>query len=319
VFTRYLAPVVLLAFSSLDSLAVIERTVERTFPVEHRAIVKVDTFYGSIQVKPTDRPEVKVLVRESIEAATPSAADRELRDLVLLLEKQPDGVVNLRASYKKTMRWAWQKWPPIGLQIEVWVPGAANLELVSREGQINVGNFQGEVKIRAMQGRVFAGEIDGPLSIWAGKGDIAVTACTGELNLTARGGNVVVGRALGPTEISGVGGEVEVQAASAALHAASDGSDMKVGFAYPLKGDSRLSVSGGDMVVTFDPRTSATLDVRASTFGKISARELGLKIVSGELGTSRLQANLNGGGSRVEIQSSGGSVRLLGVPAMPAH
>lgn len=316
-FNRSPAFFFFLLIGSSTLSAVIERTVERSFPVGQQARVKVDTFYGGIQVKSTDQPEVKVVVRQSIDASTPAAADGELREISLVIEQQPDGAVALKATYKKAVRWTWQKWPPIGLQVELTVPAACDLDLVTREGGVNLGNLKGRVNIRTMQGRVFAGEIDGPLTIWSAQGDIAVTACQGELHLTARGGNIIVGRTFGNSEISGVGGVVEVQAAHAALHASSNGSDMKIGFVYPLSGDSELHASGGDIGVTFETKIAATLDVRASTFSEISSRELPLQVRGGALGTSRLQADLNGGGPRVEIRSSGGSVRLLGVPLMP--
>lgn len=297
--------------------AAIERTVERLFPLAHRAKVNVDTPYGSIHITSTDRPEVKIVVRESIDAASEEAANRQLRDLDLAIEQRPDGTVSLRASYKKALRWTWEKWPPVGLEIEMSVPTTSDLDLLSHEGAIEVGNVQGEVKIRAMQGRVFAGEIEGPLTIWSAKGDIAVTACQGELRLTARGGNIIVGRTIGRAGIAARGGVVEVQATHGALQAESEDSDLKVGFAYPLTGDSNLQASGGDILVTFDPRTSATIEARASTLSKVTVHDLPLVMEKGEASSSRLQATLNGGGPRVVIRSSGGGVRLLGVPAMP--
>lgn len=316
-FTRFRAFLFFFLIGASKLPAVIERSLERTFPIGQQARVQVETFYGNIQVKSTDQSEVKVVVRQSIDASTEAVADRELRDVSVVIEKQSDGVIVLRASYKKAVRWTWQKWPPIGLEVDLTVPRACDLDLVTREGGVNLGNVRGRVNIRTMQGRVFAGEIDGPLTVWSAQGDIAVTACTGDLHLTARGGNVVVGRAFGRTEISGVGGVVEVQAAHAALQATSDGSDMKVGFVYPLSGDSALHASGGDIGVTFETKIAATIEARSSAFSEVTARELPLQVRGGGLGTSRLQADLNGGGPRVEIRSSGGSVRLLGVPLMP--
>ncbi len=315
VFPRLFVFVLLVFFPLPQTHAVVERTIERTFPVANRAIVNVDTFYGSIQVLPSDRSDVRVLIRQSLDASTDADAERQLRNFEFVLEGTPDGRVTLAVRSRKSVRWTWDKWPPIGLVIEISVPWKCDLDLVSREGPLMVGNLQGKVNLRAEQGPVFVAEVDGAVTIWSARGDVSVTACTGPLDITARMGNVVVGRARGGIQIFEAGGAVEIQAAHGPLRVHAAGSDLKVGFAHPLRGGAELRSSGGDVVVSFDPASAAVIEARASAFGKVSARGLQLAVRSGSLGSSRVEADLMSGGPRVVIRAASGNIRLLSVPS----
>lgn len=300
-----------------DAAALIERETEKTFPVAGRAQLRVDTFYGGIQVVATDTAEVQVRVRQSIDVPTETAADRQLKDVELTFETTPEGVINVRARYKRSVRWTWEKWPPMGLTIEASVPAGCDLDLISRDGGITVGNLRGNLKVRAEQGPIFIGAIEGTVTASSERGDIAVTACAGSLKAEARTGNVIVGRASGPAEIS-AGGAVEVQSGQNTVRAESESSDLKVGFMTTPPGPCELRAARGDVTASFTPNISVTLDVQASSFGKVSARDLSLALTRGELGSSRIQGQLNGGGALVSIRSSRGNVRLLGVPGVPA-
>lgn len=300
----------------LTASALIERTVDRTYPVSGRAVVKVDSFYGEIRVKSGDSPEVKVVVHESMDVKTEDAADRALRDLDLAIDASSSGVVTVRAQTKRSVRWSWEKWPPVVLAIEVSVPKTCDLELLTREGAIVVARVRGDVNVRALQGPIFLGEIDGNVTAWSEQGDVSVTACSAKLNVNAKAGNVVVGRALGQTDITGAGGAVEVQAAKGPLRVTSDGGDLKVGFAYPVNGDAALENASGDILLSFDPKSAVAVDARAASGAKVVARDLPFVAKTGELGSRRFEGTLNSGGPRVAARASTGGIRLLGVPAV---
>jgi hypothetical protein len=96
------------------------------------------------------------------------------------------------------------------------------------------------------------------------------------------------------------------------MHIDANGADIKAGFVHPLTESSELRASGGDIEAVFDPRSACTLSARASTFGAVKVKNLTLAIKSGKIGASSLAATLNGGGPKILINSSGGSVRLTG-------
>lgn len=297
--------------------AAIERLVERTLPTAGHPKVRVDTFYGSIQVKPGEGPDVNVVVRETLDAKSEEAADKQLKELDLKIESDSQGVI-VRAQTKRMVRWSWEKWPPVGLAFEITVPASCDLDLVTRDGGVTVGNLQGTVSIKALQGAVFVGNVQGPVTVLSASGDVAVTAASEQLEIVAESGNVVVGRALGATKITASSGAVEIQAARGSLDVKSEGRDMRVGFLYPLNGDATLHLETGDAVLSFDPSAAIAVIAEAGASGKVSARDLAFNVRAGAWGTRTVQADLNGGGRKVTIKASRGSVRLLAVPAMPA-
>lgn len=293
------------------SRAAVERTVEKSFVVPSGITFKIDTCQGAIRIEPSLDGQLHVLVRQTMGVDTDPEADQRLQDLVLQIE-QDGAQVSVKARYRRALRWAWENWPPVALAYVVKVPRACNLDLVTSEGDILVGAIDGTVLARTGNGAIFTGEVNGSVQAISTRGDVSVTACTGELTLTAKAGNVLVGRACGLTKIKGAGGLIEIQNSRGNLRVDADGADIKVGFAHPLIETSELRAAGGDIEADFDPRSACTLLARASTFAEVKVRNLPLTIESGKIGSSRVIATLNGGGPKILINASGGTVRLIG-------
>lgn len=291
--------------------AAVERTVERSFPVATGALLKIDTCQGAIRIELSPDNQIHLLVREGMDVEDEAAADKRLKDLDLQIE-QLDATVSVKARYLRAVRWAWDSWPPVTLSFVVKVPRACNLDLVTPEGDITIGNLDGTIKARTGAGAIFTGEIKGAIQTASLRGDVSVTACTGELNVTAKSGNVLVGRSGGLTKISGSGGLIEVQNARGNLRIDADGADIKVGFTHPCTESSELHAAGGDVEVVFDTRSACTIRANSSRFGQVKLNNFPGTIESGKAGSSRVIATLNGGGPLVKIDASGGNVRLTG-------
>jgi hypothetical protein len=282
--------------------AAVERAIEKSFTVSSGAAVKIDTCQGAIRVEPSADKQIHLLVRQTMAVNSKADADRRLQDLDLKIE-QVGGQVSVKARYRKSLRWAWENWPPVALAYVIKVPRSCSLDLVTQEGDITVCAVAGSVSVRTGNGAIFTDVIDGTVRATSTRGDVSVTACTGELTLTAKAGNVLVGR---------VGGLTKIQKSRGNLHIDADGADIKVNFTHPLIESSELRAVGGDIEVDFDLRSACTLTARASTFGEVKVKNLPLAIESGKVGSSRIIATLNGGGPKMIIDSSGGNVRLTG-------
>jgi hypothetical protein len=293
------------------SQAAIERTLERSFIVSRGCNLEIDTCQGAIRVEPSADNQLHLLVRQSMAVETEADADRRLHDLDFQVE-QTGSQISVKARYRRAAHWLWESWPPVGLGYVVKVPSACNLDLVTAEGDINVGSLQGTLVARTGNGAIFTGEIDGNVQATSTRGDVAVTACSGELTLIAKAGNVLVGRAGGLAKISGAGGTIEVQRARGNLHVEGDNADLKIGFVYPLTEPCELSTAGGDIEVFFDPRSACTISASASVFGAVKSKNLPLKIEAGKMGSSRIIATLNSGGPKISVNASGGNVSLNG-------
>lgn len=297
--------------------AVVERAIERTFAISGRATVVVDTFFGDVQVKVGADSEVRVHVTQTLEAKDDAEAERLLRLVDWTIGQTTSGSVNIRANYRRSVRWSWEKWPPFGVALELTVPRDCDLTLTSREGGVRVGDLRGNITVRAAQGTVFLGEVDGTVKVMAERGDVSVVACTGELTLTTQSGNVLVGRASGPTRAATADGALDIKQVTGELTAQGEGGEVRVGFGYPFTAGADVKAEDGELVATFDPRSAATLDVNAGAFGKVLSRDLTLTTTTGAEGASKLTGTLNGGGARIRLRGNSSGVRLRGVPAGP--
>jgi hypothetical protein len=317
---KLFAAISLAALTATQAQAVIDRVVERQFSIPEKAVASLDveTFYGALKLTTTSDSVIHVLVRETIEVDNDEQADRQLRDLDLQIKDASSAKaekVTVRAAFRRTVHWSWEKWPPLGLSFEIQIPARCELRLVSREGAITVPAVRGDVEIRAQNGEVFLGAVLGSATVKSGLGNVSVASCTGPLNVDAHSGNVLVGRLGSSARIDEVGGTVEIQASHGPLEVRGDGSDVYVGFVYPMRGDADVRASGGDVEATFESTVRANLDVHASSFGQVRIRDLDLAMTSGRAGDSHVVGTLGGGGPLLQIRASGGNVRLRGVPA----
>lgn len=302
---------------SLHARAVIDRVVDKTFAFKSGvAELNADTFSGSITVTPSDEPQLRVLVRQTVEASDEKAAEKLLASLDVKLDQRADGVVALKITPKHSMRWTWQNWSPASLAIEISAPRSSRLELRTGEGDVTVGSIKGHIGVRTDAGALFIGETDGEIVAANMRGDISVTACTGPLRLLAKSGNVLVGRSGGRADLSAVDGLIEVQAARGPVKARGNRSDIKVSFVHPIIESSDLNADGGDVTVGFDPRIAATINARASKFGSVRVRDLAISPAKGKPGDSLMTGTLNEGGPLIKIRASGGNVRINSVPSL---
>lgn len=317
---RILAALCLAFLAAANTRAVIDRAVERAFavPANASASLDVETFYGAIKITRGTGSAIHVVARETIEADSEAQADRELRNLDLHITDKTSPTsetVTVRAAFRRTVHWTWEKWPPLGLSFEIEIPERCQLRLVSREGAITVPAVQGDVEVRAQNGETFLGAITGAATVKSGVGNVIVTSCTGRLVIDAHAGNVSVGRLQSSAQIDAVGGTIEVQASHGDLRIHGDGADVQVGFVYPIRGDADVRASGGDLQASFETGVEAKLDVHASTFGQVRVRELELSYISGRPGDAHVTGTLGRSGPLLQLRAGGGNVRLRGVPA----
>ena len=258
--------------------------------------------------------EVQVVILQSADVATESAMDERLASVDFDVSAQKDGTVKVSARCLKPMSFSWSQWPPVNLVYEIKVPARCDVKAQTSEGRIVIGSLKGAVDVSTETGSVFVGEVDGPVTAWSNSGHVGVTAATGPVSVATLTGNITVGRAGAETRVSSCGGYMEIQRAGGEVVLRGSGSDAQVGFAAPMQKPADISLSGGTLTLILETNCACTLDARASIFGKIAVRgELLLTVVAGGAGRSRLKADVNGGGPRIQAQAKGGSVLIRAV------
>ena len=299
--------------------AVIERKVEQSFDVGSRPALRVDSFYGTVNVREVaGAKSIGVVVIQTAATDIEADMDRRLGALDLKIEKASDGAVALSAQFRRSVTWTWENWPPVGLVFEVTVPTRCDVEIRTGDGQIVLGAVAGRVDLASESGAIFTKEIDGSVKARSRSGAIAITACTGAIDVVTETASITVGRAGGRTVLSSRGGYIEVQRAAGEVIVRGDGSNAQVGFVSPIREPADLSLSGGSLVMELENNAASTLDLRASRLGSVNLRgELPMEVQSGGLGKSTLQSTVNGGGPKLIARANGGNVWVRSVEPLP--
>lgn len=288
--------------------AKIVRTVEKTFSVQPGGTFRAFTEGGDIKVATADINEVRITARQVIRAGDNEEADELLEQLEFKLEQRGNDVIAEARNEKRRPNW-FGNWPMVGVHFTVTVPRNFNLEMKTSGGNIQVGDLKGTVHARTSGGNLKFEKIEGDIDGRTSGGNIFLREGTASAKLHTSGGNVVVERAGGRTQVSTSGGDIRLESVAELVSATTSGGDVYAVITGPIKDDTLLSTSGGDVSVHLQRDVAFLLDANTSS-GDVDASGLTLTIDRGGLGKRRLVGLVNGGGPRLKLRTSGGDITV---------
>lgn len=292
---------------AFDAHAAIERTVEKTFPVQPGGTLHVETQGGDIRVLPSDGSVVKIIAKERIVANSDAEADALLKKLSLTFE-QNGGEVSAIAKYEeRPMGLHFGTWPPVTVSYTVTVPASFATDLNTSGGSITVGDLTGKVRARTSGGDLKLGRMANDLDAHTSGGSVSLEEGRRTVNLGTSGGDIVVGRLTGSAELATSGGSIKIESVEGGLHASTSGGDVRAGFTGPLKEECVLGTSGGSVKITVDKNTAFRLDA-ATSGGQVDATGLTLTLDRPSSNGSQLAGAVNGGGPLLKLRTSGGDI-----------
>jgi hypothetical protein len=306
---RLLAAAAILAAATAFASAKIDRVVEKSFLVNPGVNLRVATSGGEIRVEPSAGNTVHVTATEHIRASSEADADLILQKLDLVIEQHGNDVV-ASATFKDDGNFHFGSWPPVEVDFVVTVPPGASADLKTAGGDIAVGDLGGTVLARTSGGEISLGKIGGEVDATTSGGNVGLVSGQRSVRLSTSGGSITAGRLVGPAELKTSGGDIKIEAADDTVTARTSGGDVRAVFEGLLKGDSSLETSGGDVRATVGD--GARFHLAASTSGgDVNADGLTIKIEHGGVGKSSLSGDVNGGGPRLELRTSGGDVTVI--------
>ncbi len=175
------------------------------------------------------------------------------------------------------------------VEYRVTVPEKFNADMDTSGGPIFVSRMSGEVHAHTSGGSLHFDSIDGPILGNTSGGSITLEGGKGRAVLHTSGGSIQIRDAAGPIDASTSGGGV-----TASL------------LGQP-KEECRLYTSGGSINVSLS--RDVRLDLDASTGGGSVRTDFAVPI-SDERHHSELRVPLNGGGPRLYLHTSGGSISI---------
>ncbi len=152
------------------------------------------------------------------------------------------------------------------------------IQLRGSDFEFRASKIAGPVTIEGDEVVVQLAEVGGDVTVVGRSSQISVEGVDGKLVLSNDFGNIVVSKATKEVEITSTQGTVVVTELSGPIQLKADGPQVSVGWAEAARQqDSVVTNEGGDVVLSFSPRSGGRLDV-SSKQGEIHARLPGIDV-----------------------------------------
>ncbi len=168
-----------------------------------------------------------------------------------------------------------------------------------REGE----NWWGSNRVRVHFLITVPKEFDVELQTAGGR--IETADLTGDVDARTSGGSIQVGNVKGDVELKTSGGSIRTDDIYGEIDAHTSGGSINVTFARQPEEDAKLETSGGSITARFP--ADVAIDLDASTSGGRVSSDFD---VNGRIKKRSIEGEINGGGPRVRLHTSGGSVRV---------
>ena len=212
------------------------------------------------------------------------------------------------------------------LSITVKTPFMFNADLKTSGGSVRVSDLGGTVSAKTSGGSMRFDNVDGHVAgqtsggsirllgtssnvdLATSGGSIAVAEVQGVVRTRTSGGKITIDHAAGPVYAKTSGGGIEIKMALDAVEARTSGGSIAATFAGQPSRESKLVTSGGSVRIGMTDKIGFDIDAKASG-GSVGLSD-GLTF-SGNSTRRSLSGSVNGGGPRLTLRTSGGSIKLL--------
>jgi hypothetical protein len=210
---------------------------------------------------------------------------------------------------------------------DILISGVRGTAVLSTSaGRVELGSVNGDANVRSSGGSLRLGEILGSLRATTNAGDVFVEAARRGGVIQTTGGTILLLYAGGPTRLSSGGGDIVVRQAAGPIDAVTESGDVTINLDRAAKKQKIDALTEkGNVVLNVGPQFGAELDLTVLTDdpanNTIATDFPGLSISRDQFeGKTRIRATgkVNGGGERVTLQATGGSIRISTAPVGPA-
>lgn len=284
---------------------------QRSFEAAAGGRFVLDADWGKVEVETWDRDAADIVVERTDE-------------LESLEFDEQEGAITVRARKKERGIFGWFRSDDAPL-FRITVPRRFDLDLTTAGGKIGIADIHGEVAARTAGGSLEIGEVAGSVHGRTAGGSIRIADATGAVDVGTSGGTIRLGRVGGPVHARTTGGSIHVDDAQGSVSAHTTGGSIRLGevggtldakttggsiratLARQPEGDSRLRTTGGSIDLAVLEDIGVDVDAR-TTGGRVSSDLNAAAPVSQS--KSALVSEVNGGGPKLTLRTTGGSIRL---------
>jgi tRNA A-37 threonylcarbamoyl transferase component Bud32/DUF4097 and DUF4098 domain-containing protein YvlB len=264
-----------------------------SFTVAPGGKLTMDVDRGDVRISGSDRDTVEVRVKREVTHASPSEAEKLIKEHRIELRQTGNDVsiiAHTPASLNSHSLFGLFNRSHLEVHYEIDVPRKFTVEPQTAGGDVTVTHLQGTAKAVTMGGRVELTDIDGAADAKTMGGDVAVGQCTGDLRAHTSGGSITLEEFSGPC-----------------IHADTMGGNVSADFATAPGSDSELKTMGGN--VTARLPASAAFTIEADTMGGSVDTDLPVQR-EGKHQDSHLRGTVNGGGPTLRLHTMGGNIDI---------
>ena len=256
---------------------------QRSTPADPSGLVRVVAVSGEVTVRDGTSAEVRVIDRDG----------DSRRDIDL---ERRNGEVHIRVHDDR--------------DVEVVVPRQSRVDVLTREGDIQVFGIRGTLYAETLSGDIMVEGALTSVNIESISGDILVDGTTPNIRVSTVSGDVRIDRATGAIKASTTSGDLDITAADAAsCELANTSGDVM--FSGTLAADAVLDVtnSSGDVILELPDDIDADFDIDSMN-GEIR-NDLGPGPTRNRwTGGESLRFTNGRGGARIVVRNVGGEIML---------
>jgi DUF4097 and DUF4098 domain-containing protein YvlB len=323
--------------------------VQKQFPVQPGQTLSLTADYGHVEIKTAEVQTVQVEVFRRVETDSKARAQQIFDDFALNGTTR-GGVLQLTGEFKtgwKPGRGDWEHGRTICMSRDeagddyvcleyarelrehgytLTIPKKMNVRVDTRAGHVGIADLAGQLDVKTRGGHVTAGAVSGVTNINTAGGHIALTSSGGPATLITAGGHIEVGdvggdllaktagghistgKVNGKVRAKTAGGHISIAQATGSIDAVTVGGGVTAKFVGQPKEDSRLETSAGSVQVEI--AGDVKLDVDASAYNGRVYSDYDLNSDDREGRRSNYSARINGGGPKLTLRTSHGTIRL---------
>lgn len=152
-----------------------KKTYEKTFSKDGIEELVVSNSYGKVEVMQNEGNEIQIAVGMKVIAKSGVKADETL-DLIQILETQMDHYLNIETKVGKDLTFKqFISGMEISIDYRISIPKGIKLRLIATNGNVYLGNFEGELNVDIRSGDFKAATLKGgEFNIKQDKGDFKV-------------------------------------------------------------------------------------------------------------------------------------------------
>ncbi len=323
-----LTTLIFVSLTTLAAFATTEENMHETRGAQPGGKLVVDVEFGSIEVVPGDSDKVVIDAHRKITASSKEKEIEYFKNTPITITTEGNKVI-VRAIHKSDSLGS-QIWKLMGRtrtegRYAIKIPASFSVDLDTSGGDITANGLTGEVKSDTSGGDLNFGQIHGDIHGETSGGDITAKDCNGatsldtsggrievtggrgKLSVDTSGGNVTVLNRVGDTKVESSGGKLRLGNISGKLGAETSGGSISAILPSPVDGDVRLETSGGSITVLTPPNAALTIDAETSA-GSVRSD---LPIAKMKRDDDSLKGTLNGGGTKLTLRTSAGSIEIV--------